>query len=186
MEFVLTSFERLRRLLRIGLFNCRQCDFILCRRKASGENGHNREVVSLKVELSNVTKRIGKNTVLAGVNITMESGKIYGFYGRNGSGKTMLFRSIAGLIILTEGTVRIDDKILHKDIRIPKNIGIIIENPGFWNYYTGYENLKALASIKNLIDDTIISNTLKLVGLLEVKDNSVSYTHLRAHETRHD
>lgn len=125
----------------------------------------------MRVELNNVTKIIGKNTVLNDVNIAMESGKIYGFYGRNGSGKTMLFRGIAGLIVLTKGTITFDNEILHKDIRIPKNLGIIIENPGFWDYYTGYENLKALASIKNLIDDTIINNALELVGLFDVKDN---------------
>ena len=94
----------------------------------------------------------------------MESGKIYGFRGKNGSGKTMLMRAIAGLIKVT-GTVDINGSILGKDEMFPPSIGILIENPSFISNYTGFENLKTLASIRERIDDNKIRQTLTEVGL---------------------
>ena len=77
----------------------------------------------------------------------------------------MLFRAICGLIVPTKGTVKIDGKELHKEISIPQSIGVLIETPGFWNNYTGFENLKILASIKNRISDDMIKRALLDVGL---------------------
>ena len=61
------------------------------------------------IELKNVTKRLKGNTVLDDITFTFESGNIYGLYGRNASGKTMLLRAIAGLIYPNSGEVRIHD-----------------------------------------------------------------------------
>lgn len=68
--------------------------------------------------------------------------------GKNGSGKTMLLRAIAGLIIPTEGSVIIDGKVLHKDISFPPSIGIIIENLELLPQFDAETNLKILAAIK--------------------------------------
>ena len=92
-------------------------------------------------------------------------GNVYGIRGINGSGKTMLFRAICGLINPTEGQITIDKKILHKDVSFPESIGVLIENPGFLPSYTGRYNLKLLADIKNIINYEKIDETLNLVGL---------------------
>ena len=104
------------------------------------------------IELKNVTKKIRGVTVLDNVSLRMESGNIYGFKGKNGSGKTMLMRAVAGLIRV-DGIVDINGKIMGKDMMFPDSIGILIENPAFINNYTGFENLKTLASIRERIDD---------------------------------
>ena len=75
------------------------------------------------IELKNVSKKIKGIDILDDVSLRMESGKIYGFRGKNGSGKTMLMRAIAGLIKVT-GTVDIDGKILGKDEMFPPSIGL--------------------------------------------------------------
>lgn len=117
------------------------------------------------VEVINVSKTIGNIKILDNINFNLEKGKIYGFFGRNGSGKTMLFRAICGLIKPTLGEIKINGKTLHRDISFPESVGVIIESPGFWNHYTGFENLKMLASIKQLITDAEIKQALVKVGL---------------------
>ena len=68
------------------------------------------------IKVENYTKVIKGKTILDNVNYTFENGMIYGLYGRNGSGKTMLLRAIAGLIFPTQGRVMFDDKELHRMI----------------------------------------------------------------------
>lgn len=117
------------------------------------------------VELINLNKTIKGKEILNNINLTLEKGKVYGFFGRNGSGKTMLFRAICGLIKPTSGEIRVNGKRLHKEISFPESVGVIIESPGFWSYYTGFENLKVLAGIKNKITDNEIKKALEKVGL---------------------
>lgn len=117
------------------------------------------------LEVTNLSKNIGQNEILKNINLNLEKGTIYGFFGRNGSGKTMLFRALCGLIKPTSGTITINNKVLHRDISFPESIGVIIESPGFWDHYTGFENLKVLSSIKNIIGDEDIRKSLKRVGL---------------------
>ena len=117
------------------------------------------------IEIKNVTKIINGNTVLSNIELSMEKGKIYGLKGKNGSGKTMLMRIISGLITPTEGKVIIDGKVLGKDMSFPESIGILIENPAFLQAYSGFENLKMIAAIKNYIDDEEICKVIRRVGL---------------------
>ena len=124
----------------------------------------------MKIELKNVSKSYKKNLILKDVNIKFEDGKIYGFVGRNGSGKTVLLKLICGYIKPTTGCVCYDEKILNKDIDIPPSTRCLIENPQFLPYKTGYQNLKLLADILNLIDKKEINDTLKKVNLYEEKD----------------
>lgn len=119
----------------------------------------------MKIIIKDFTKKLSHNYVLNDINLELESGKIYGFVGKNGSGKTMLMRAICGLILPTTGYVEIDGKILGKDISFPDNIGVLIENPGFISSYSGFRNLKVLAQIKNKISNDKIIETLKNVGL---------------------
>lgn len=119
----------------------------------------------MKIEIVNFTKYLSRNCVLDNINLELQSGKIYGFVGKNGSGKTMLMRAICGLILPTSGKVEIDGKVLGKDISFPESIGALIENPGFIPSCSGYKNLKFLAQIQNKISDNKIRTAMQQVGL---------------------
>lgn len=118
-----------------------------------------------RIELNHVTKKIKNNIILDDVNLYFESGKIYGLVGQNGSGKTMLIRSIAGLMKPTHGEILYNDKVLYKDIDLIPKLGIVIENIGLYPEFTGYKNLKLLADINKYASDADIKKSLKLVGL---------------------
>ncbi len=117
------------------------------------------------IEINNYTKILSKATVLNDITIKMDRGKVYGFQGYNGSGKTMLMRAICGLITPTKGEVIIDNKPLGKNNSFPESVGILIENPGFLPYYSGFENLKIIAQIKQIISDETIRRTMSKLGL---------------------
>ena len=117
------------------------------------------------IEITNVTKRFGSAEVLKNVSINFEKGKIHGLIGRNGSGKTMLMKCICGFVPVSEGKILVEGKHIGKDIDVPESIGAIIETPGFLYGYSGYNNLRFLASINNKISKEHIKDTMKLVGL---------------------
>lgn len=117
------------------------------------------------IQLNNVTKVFKKNTVLDNISYTFEGGKIYGLYGENGSGKTMLLRAVAGLIIPTSGEVLIDGKVLHKDISFPENTGIVIEHMTLLPKFTALENLKMLGKINGRATEEDMKEALVRVGL---------------------
>ena len=117
------------------------------------------------IRMMNVNKTIKKRPILNGINLSLTGGKIYGFFGRNGSGKTMLFRSICGLIKPTTGEIYVFNKKLGSDISFPESLGVIIEAVGFWPQFTGLENLKIIASIKNIIDEEQIKKSIARLEL---------------------
>ena len=117
------------------------------------------------VRLEDYCKSFKSAEVLKNINLTLESGKVIGLKGKNGSGKTMLMRAISWLILPTSGKVYINDKELGRHISFPPSIGILIENPSFISNYTGFKNLKILASIQNRISDDEIRDAIRKVGL---------------------
>ena len=117
------------------------------------------------LEVKGISKYFGKICVLNNINLEMETGHIYGFWGRNGSGKTMLMRIISGLVFPSDGVIIIGGEQLGKDISFPRNIGALIENPGFIPGYSGFKNLKILASIQNKISDADIREVMLHIGL---------------------
>lgn len=117
------------------------------------------------IKIENLTKKFGDVTALENVNLSFERGKIYGIIGRNGSGKTVLFKLITGYLKPTGGRVLVNGKEIGKDVDFAENIGIIIENPGFLNGYTGYKNLAYLAGIRNVIGREEIRESMEKVGL---------------------
>ena len=117
------------------------------------------------VRLEDYCKSFKSAEVLKNINLTLESGKVIGLKGKNGSGKTMLMRAISGLILPTSGKVYINDKELGRQISFPPSIGILIENPSFISNYTGFKNLKILASIQKRISDDEIRDAIRKVGL---------------------
>lgn len=125
------------------------------------------------IQLQNVTKRIKENTVLDNVSYTFKSGFVYGLYGQNGSGKTMLLRAISGLINLDSGSVFIDGEKLHDKIEFPPETGIVIENMELLPECSAKKNLKMLAKIKNIADEKDIIFSLERVGLDPDSDKKV-------------
>ena len=111
-----------------------------------------------RIQIKNLSKEIKGKYILDNINLTFEQGKIYGLYGRNGSGKTMLLRALAGLLIPTEGEIDMDGKILQ-------NVGIIIENTSLLPQFDGFTNLKQLGKIRNIATDEDIDKALDTVGL---------------------
>ena len=125
------------------------------------------------IQLQNVTKRIKENTVLDNVSYTFKSGFVYGLYGQNGSGKTMLLRAISGLINLDSGSIFIDGEKLHDKIEFPPETGIVIENMGLLPECSAKRNLQMLAKIKNIADEKDIIFSLERVGLDPDSDKKV-------------
>ena len=128
------------------------------------------------VEIKNYCKSIKSRPILNNVSYNFEYGKIYGLYGHNGSGKTMLLRAIAGLLVPDSGSFVIDGKVLHKDMSFPPSIGIVIENMNLLPQYNAFDNLKILGKIKKTATDEDIKTALERVGLksdLKVKKFSL-------------
>lgn len=129
------------------------------------------------IALNNISKRIKNKDILVQVAYKFEPGKIYGLYGRNGSGKTMLLRAIAGLISLDDGEITIDDKTLHKDMDFPESVGVIIEHTNLLPQYDAFTNLKLLSKIKKVATEEDIRNAILAVGLdPDCKDRVRTYS----------
>lgn len=115
------------------------------------------------VEVKNANKSFKEAKALINVNVHFEKGKIHGIIGRNGSGKTVLFKCICGFMTLDSGEIIVDGAKIKPSVS--QDIGIIIENPGFIGSLSGFKNLKLLASIHKKVSDKEIKNTLLKVGL---------------------
>ncbi|MDD2391783.1 MAG: ATP-binding cassette domain-containing protein [Bacilli bacterium] len=119
----------------------------------------------MKIEVNKVTKKFKNVEVLKDINITFESGKIYGLIGRNGSGKTVLLKILCGFYAPTSGDVIVNGENIVKNKTFPKNTRALIEKPGFLPELTGYENLEILAKIQNKIGEKEIMETVEQVNL---------------------
>lgn len=117
------------------------------------------------IDLDKVSKTIKNSEVLKDITLHFESGNIYGFVGRNGSGKTMLFRLISGLIKPTSGSVKYNGRVLGTELDIIPRLGLVIENVGLYPEFTGLQNLKMLAKINSLIGKQEIREAITRVGL---------------------
>ena len=119
----------------------------------------------MKLTAQHVDKTIRSTPILQDVNLTLEGGTIYGFVGRNGSGKTMLFRALSGLMKLSGGTVSLDDRVLHRDFAVLPSLGIVLEHVGMYPNLTGVENLRYLAGLTRRAGEADIRTALERVGL---------------------
>lgn len=117
------------------------------------------------IKLTNVTKSYDRERVLDNVCAFFRPGQIHGIIGRNGSGKTVLLKCIAGLTTPDRGTIRVGRKVIGRDIETPPRLGAIIETPGFLPNYSGFLNLKLLADIRGRIEDDEIYDAMERVGL---------------------
>lgn len=119
----------------------------------------------MKIQIENLSKVFKNQVALKSVDIEFNSGTIYGIIGRNGSGKTVLMKCIAGLMKPSSGRVIVDKKVVGKDMDFVEDMGMIIETPGFLPMFSGFRNLKMIATIRNKIDDKKICEVIKTVGL---------------------
>ena len=117
------------------------------------------------IEIHDLVKTFGQDTVLKGINRNFEAGKIHGIVGNNGSGKTVMFKCICGFLQPTSGKVFVAGKQIGKDVDFPEDLGLIIETPGFLPNLTGLKNLEILASLNNRIDLKTVADTIRRVGL---------------------
>ena len=117
------------------------------------------------ISVKGVDLTIGKTQILKDINVEFDEGRIHGLIGRNGSGKTMLMKCICGFIKVSKGEITVDGKRVGKDVDFPKDMGIIIETPGFIPYYSGYKNLKLLAGLNNIIGKEQVREAMQKVGL---------------------
>lgn len=124
----------------------------------------------MKIEVKDLTKKFQNQVVLGHISMTMESGHIYGFIGRNGSGKSVFLKILCGFYMPTVGEILFDGKNYTKKNRFYPVLGALIEKPMFLPNLTGFENLELLASIKNKITKEDILDVLKKVDLLDEKD----------------
>ena len=118
-----------------------------------------------KIRIENVTKKFGSYAALDGISLSFEKGKIHGMIGRNGSGKTVLFKCICGFLRVDDGAVFVDGKQIGKEIAAPESIGAIIETPGFLPGYSARQNLQFLAGIRRKIGKKEIDAAIRKVGL---------------------
>lgn len=128
----------------------------------------------MKIELKNVTKEFDKVEIIKNISLKFETGKIYGLYGRNGSGKSVLMKLICGFLIPTKGKVLINGKDFNAKNEYPDNLRAVIEKPSFFPELTGFENLKLLAKIQSKISDEEIIKALDLVNLIDEKNKKYS------------
>ncbi len=117
------------------------------------------------IQVKDVSLIRNKKQILTHISLELERGKIYGLVGNNGSGKTMLMKCICGFVKPSSGVVVADNKVVGKDTDYLPDAGIIIETPGFIPYYSGFQNLKVLAGIRNKIKTEDIKSALDQVGL---------------------
>ena len=126
------------------------------------------------IQLTNISKTFGKQTVLQPLTMGFEEGMIHGIIGRNGSGKTVLMKMILGILQPTTGTVIVGDKRIGKDVDFPESAGAIIETIEFIPYMSAYQNLADIAAMRGNLSKTKIKEVLEMVGLGNVGRKHVS------------
>lgn len=117
------------------------------------------------VDIENLSLTLSKQEILKNITLQLEPGKIYGVVGKNGSGKSMLFKCICGFLKPQQGSIRVKGKQIGKERDFPENTGILIESPGFIPYYSGYKNLKLLADLRGKCGKEQIEQYMRLLGL---------------------
>ena len=117
------------------------------------------------IKIENYTQKIKKDIILNDINLHLKENKIYGFVGRNCSGKSILFKGICGVFNISNGKIIIKGKEIGKDIDFYDNLGAVLDGAGFLPNLSSFDNLKLLASIRNKISDSDIKSALNKVGL---------------------
>ena len=118
------------------------------------------------VSIKNMYKKFRKKVIYEDVNLQIRPGECVGLVGENGSGKSVLFQLMTGMMRPDQGQIFVNGDELGKNGRdFPSRVGILINEPGYIETCSGYKNLLLLAEIQNIIDEQRIQETLEMVGL---------------------
>ena len=117
------------------------------------------------ISVKNLSKDFGQERVLKSVTRDFEKGRIHGIVGNNGSGKTVLMKCICGFLIPDSGSITVNGERVGVDVDFPRDMGLIIETPGFLPNMTGVKNLEILASLNKKIGLEEIAAAIRRVGL---------------------
>lgn len=117
------------------------------------------------IEIQNLCKSFGEEQVLKNITHSFEPGVIHGIVGNNGSGKTVLMKCICGFLRPDSGKIYVNRKEVGREEDFPRDMGIIIETPGFLPHLSGMQNLKILASLQRKANDHTLRAVLTQVGL---------------------
>jgi len=130
------------------------------------------------VRLVNVTKRIGKRTIIDNLTFDVPPGEVFGFLGPNGSGKTTTIRMMVGLMRMTSGEIYIKGRSIRTEFEAAvRQVGAIVENPEMYKFLTGYQNLVHYARMIPGIGKRRIDEVVELVGLSDrIHDKVKTYS----------
>jgi ABC-2 type transport system ATP-binding protein len=130
------------------------------------------------VEVRGLVKRYGELEAVAGVDITVHAGDVYGYLGPNGAGKTTSLRMMLGLITPTEGTVRLFGRDPQVTVHALDDVAGFVEAPTFYPYMTGRRNLELLAAFDGDDAGDRIEQALDTVELSHrARDRVGGYSH---------
>lgn len=121
--------------------------------------------MKIMIELKNISKTFKNELIFNDISLEFFDNTIYGIIGRNGSGKSVLFKMISGYMKPDVGNIIVEGKNINKNGIFPDSIGILIESPGFLWFESALSNLKYLADIKNNVSEQQIIDTIKAVGI---------------------
>ncbi len=118
------------------------------------------------LEIRRLSKSFGKREILHDISFDTLGGEVFGFLGPNGAGKTTTIKIVAGLLQLDAGEIRICGHDLATDFEAAmREVGGIVENPEFYGYLSGYENLRQYAAMRDGITEARIREVVHMVGL---------------------
>ena len=121
---------------------------------------------SVILEARSLTKEYKQTPALDHINLQIKKGKIYGFIGQNGAGKTTFLRLVTGLAFPTSGTLSLWGKSETVELQKQrKRIGSMIETPALFPAMTAYQNMEIQRIQRGIPDKTVIKRTLDMVGL---------------------
>jgi len=130
------------------------------------------------VQIKDVTKKIGTKTIIDGLTLNIQQGEIFGLLGPNGAGKTNTIKMLVGLLAITSGEILIGGKSISKEFTDAiSDVGAIVENPEFYPYLSGYQNLVIFSRMVSNISTDRIEEVVNLVGLQNrIEDKVKSYS----------
>lgn len=118
------------------------------------------------LDLKNLTKKFGNRIAVNNVSFVIQEGEIFGFLGANGAGKSTTIKMITGLTTITSGDAFVNGfSVKYQFEKAMEQVGTIVEIPEFYNYLTGYQNLKYFAKLSNIKDKNEIDRVISIVGL---------------------
>lgn len=126
------------------------------------------------IQTSGLTKKLKGKTIISDINLHVKKGEIYGFLGRNGTGKTTIMKMLTGITTPTSGEVLLfNQKLTEETKTVLKRVGSVIEYPIFYEHLTAIENMKLHGEYLGFYDDKEINDALDMVKLKDTEDKTV-------------